>query len=1239
MKSLIPLITLFLLIAASIPIIPPLLEEDTNTTMPDLSTSPWSDNSLESVNGKILVYPSFEARDYGIKELEAQGVVIIQEYSFFPAIFARFTEPTRFLKQEPLKIYENKEFQILSEGIDYWQNTESSKFPPNYDWPETINVAPLWAKDLDGTGVKLGILDSGISPSHQDLNIEYSKSFTGRQYDFTIDDIEDQEGDDFNGHGTHVAGIAAGSGRSSNGEYRGIAPGVSLYNLKCINYAGSGTFASVIAAIDKAVELNLDIISLSLGWDGLPQENPINLAVDMAVENGVTVVAGAGNDGPDYNTVSSPGSAQRAITVGSSTINRSLSSFSSRGPSLDNRVVPDILAPGSDIISCLSSNSLVDLALQTFSPSPILPGSLPNSNYVIFSGTSMSTPAVSGTIALLKQTYQDATSDALRAAIVESATTINEPELAEGAGLLDAEAAWNLLAAKKQSGAYEITSVLPKDNLLMFKEPIFAGENRTTDLTIVKGHTSDLSISLDSGNMSSFVHITNSSISDAQGYTQIEITVQAPLFIESGTYVGTLSITDSKTGSQTIDIGPITITTPRIRVYWDVFHSGSSDSSMGHYFDLFQYLENLNIQIVEYDSPITDLELLGNSFQVLVLPDAEVQYSKQEREVITEFIQKGGGVLVPSDFYPFSVNEAYNDIISPFGISFNTELVSTNDYGILENIDVESSTLTLASHNELFLNVNEITWYGGSTITSTTNIAFIEGGTEGVMATYEGNTTYSGRILAIGEELPFYNSRINTADHKQFAQNAFKWLAQRPQEDLSLQALSPNKIYKPNQAAEFRIQVDNGSNPLSTDLSSQIELNLTFANGTFQTGLHPTVGAINEGLYKFSFTLPSEMGFFLLEAELNGVTASSWVLSTIYTTNITSISAITTNTAIEAPFWAENADFFVNRVGNDQINFQVTINDSFIDNCLIYFTFVPEITYSASRNLPEETIYYYVLPLSYNGENWTGGWNPSDETPAGVYYFYLQVTNNSAPIEGLITGTLFITGETPLIDLNESQVAGKALNLYDVSEYGNQGILILGLGQTIDITISGSDDSNNENLECSYLFVPYYAFIEAEVWLEYKQMDFASGTWNTTFTAPRTTTSPYSPTTDILLTNVILTLLIILKDPDGFVEYYPVFIQLNVNIFSFLDPTFFVFVAIVVIIIGIVAVGGFFLFARRSSRIKKYPYLDPNYVPEIPPSQIPPAIEQAQPKFCGYCGKPLLANEKFCRSCGAKIRE
>ncbi|MFX1537065.1 MAG: S8 family serine peptidase [Promethearchaeota archaeon] len=1240
MKSLIPLIQIFLLIVATIPIIPPLLEENKNTAMADLSTSPWRDNSFEPVNGKILVYSSFEAREHSIKELEAQGVVIVQEYSFFPAVFAHFTEPARFLKQKPLKIYENKEFQVLSEGIDYWKHTKSSKFPEGYDWTETINVAPLWAKDLDGSGVKLGILDTGISPLHRDITVVENYSFTGKEYDFTIEDIEDTPGEDNNGHGTHVAGIAAGSGLSSNGEYRGVAPGVSLYNLKCMNYGGSGTFASIIAAIDKAVELNLDIISLSLGWGSLQQDNPINLAVDMAVENGVTVVAGAGNDGPNYYTVSSPGSAQRAITVGSSTINKSLSSFSSRGPSLDNRVVPDILAPGSDIISCLSENSLTNFALQSLSPAPILSGNLPNSNYVIFSGTSMSTPAVSGTVALLKQAYQDATPDTLRAAIVESANTINEPELAEGAGLLDAEAAWELLASTKQNGAYEITSVLPKDNLLIFDEPIFAGENRTTDLMIVKGHTSDLSFSLESGNISSFVHISNTSISDAQGYTQIEITVQTPLFIESGTYVGTLRINDSKTGSQTIDLGPITITTPTIRVYWDLFHSDSADSFIGNYFDLFQYLENLNIQLVEYDSPITDLELLGNSYQVLVLPDAEVQYSKQEREVITEFIRSGGGVLVLASYYPFSVNEAYNDIISPFGISFRTEPVSTKDYGFFESIDFEPTKLTLTSHNELFLDVNEITWYGGSTITSATNIAFLEGSTEGVMATYEGNTTYSGRILAIGEELPFYNSRLSTADHKQFAKNIFQWLAKRSQNGLSLQTLSQKKIYEPNQVVEFAIQVNNGSNPLNTDLSSQIELNLTFANGTFQTGLHPTVESINGGLYNFTFVLPSEMGLFLLEAELNGVTASSWILSTTFSTNITAISAIITSEVTEVPFWAEGVNFYVNRAGNDQINFQVTVNDSFVDNCSLYFTSVPEITYSASRNMPQEAIYYYVLPLSYNGENWTGAWNPSDEAPAGVYYFYFQVTNNSAPIEGLITGTLFIKGETPQIDLEESQVAGKALNLYDVSEYENQGILTLSLGQTIDITISGSDDSNKEDLECSYLFIPYYAYIELEIWFEHKQLDFTSeGTWTTTFTAPLTTSYSYTPTTDILLTEIILALLIVLKDPDGFIEYYLVLILLNVDIFSFLDPTLFVYLAIIVIIVGIAAVGVFYLFVRRSSRIKKYPYLDPNYMPDIPPSKIPPVIEQAQPKFCGYCGKPLLANEKFCGSCGAKIRE
>ncbi|MFX0093342.1 MAG: DUF4350 domain-containing protein [Candidatus Hodarchaeota archaeon] len=1233
------LISIFLL--ANIPVSSFIAVEDSNVSIDNLSHFPLDNNSYNSSKGKILVYSSFEARDFNIKVLEAQGVTIVQSYSFFPALFARFPHSVAFPKQYiPLNIYENKEFTALPENSEIWDLPSSFQYQENLDWTDTINVTPLWEKGLDGSGVKLGILDTGISRLHQDLTVVESYSFTSKEYDFVVEDVEDEPGDDFHSHGTHVAGIATGSGLSSNGEYRGVAPGVSLYNLKCLNYQGGGTLASVMAAINKAIELDLDIISLSFGWENLDPHNPVNLAVDVAVENGMTVVVAAGNSGPGHYTISSPGNANRVISVGASTIDGLVASFSSRGPTLDNRVTPDILAPGEEIISCLSEVSLTSYALQTFSPVPIVSGNLANSNYFVGSGTSMATPVVSGILALLKQAYPDVTPDALRAAITESALPINGLEVVKGSGIIDGMSAWEKLAATRQNGVYKITSVLPKQNLFLFDQPLFAGENRTTNLKIVKGHTSNLSVSLESGNISSFLHISNSSLLNADGYTEIELTVQAPLFVESGLYVGTLNVSDSKTGSQLIEIGPILITTPRIRVYWDLFHTDSADSYFGHYFAFFQYLKDLNIQVIEHNSSITNLELLGNSYQVLILPDAEIQYSEQELDSIREFVRRGGGVLILASHYPFSVNEAYNRIISPFGMSFNTDPVNVTDYGAFEVISARPRDLTLTSH-ELFLGVNNITWYAGSPVTAPNSIAFIDD-KNAAMATFEGNNTFLGRILALGEEFPFYNSYLSEADHKPFAQNVLHWLAQRPQNGLSLQVRTKENIYKPNQEVEFAIQVNNGSNPLTIDFSSQILLSLTFANGTVQDGFHPIVRSISGGLYDFTVRL-NEIGTFFLETALkpgspNEIKEYSWVHSTLYITNITSLSVETANVTSQVPYWAEDVGIPVSREGNHQIIFQVTVNDSFVDSCSIYLTFIPEITYASEEILPRVPIYYYVLLLSYDGGVWSGSWDPDNRTPAGVYFFYTELGNASTPIEGQHTGTVFVMGKLPSIDIKSSRIAGKTLDQYNVTEHESQGLLTLNLGQSVDITIAGTDDSPQIDLNCFYLFAPFYAYLELDIWIDSQQMNFTtSGTWITTFTAPLSPSVPYNRNINIRLTNVALLLLIILKDPEGFTDIYPVFMQIIGFDLSTLVGAFYFLIPIVIFAV----LGGLviFWFIRRSRRSRISAYLDPTYRPQIPPLSVPPPIQQMQPKFCGYCGKPLRVQEKFCTHCGAEIRK
>jgi serine protease AprX len=211
-----------------------------------------------------------------------------------------------------------------------------------------------------GKGVTIAILDSGVAP-HPDF---------GERYLGQIDFINGRSLPyDDNGHGTHVAGCAAGSG-AIDPRYAGPAQAANILSMKVLSGSGSGATSGIVKAIQTAVEmkedLNIRVINMSLGGPASKngEKDPINMAIKAAKEAGITVVVAAGNEGPDPKTVGSPGNSLHAITVGAlddkNTADRSddvPASFSSRGPTPDGVTKPDVMAPGVSIMAPLSMQS------------------------------------------------------------------------------------------------------------------------------------------------------------------------------------------------------------------------------------------------------------------------------------------------------------------------------------------------------------------------------------------------------------------------------------------------------------------------------------------------------------------------------------------------------------------------------------------------------------------------------------------------------------------------------------------------------------------------------------------------------------------------------------------------------------------------------------------------------------------------------------------------------------------
>lgn len=254
---------------------------------------------------------------------------------------------------------------------------------------------------LTGKGVNIAVIDTGVYP-HPDLVrpsnriVAFKDLVNGRTRPY-----------DDNGHGTHIAGDAAGNGWSSRGKYQGPAPQAGIVAVKALDQDGFGYDSVIIKGIEWCIanrkKLKLRVLSMSLGGPALDpcREDPLCQAVERAVRAGLTVVVAAGNSGPRSGTIESPGTSPSAITVGAvddrRTVRQSddrITPFSSRGPAKGGKTKPDLTAPGESIISLRAPGSALDRQL---------PQQRVGRRYFTLSGTSMSTPIVAGAAALLLQ--------------------------------------------------------------------------------------------------------------------------------------------------------------------------------------------------------------------------------------------------------------------------------------------------------------------------------------------------------------------------------------------------------------------------------------------------------------------------------------------------------------------------------------------------------------------------------------------------------------------------------------------------------------------------------------------------------------------------------------------------------------------------------------------------------------------------------------------------------------------
>jgi subtilisin family serine protease len=369
------------------------------------------------------------------------------------------------------------------------------------------------AAGLDGSGIGIAVLDSGVDPDHHGLrDASLQRSRVVRAVDFLrVGDFSGGRGRDWTagvdvsaampllafdrkiaadgatgvdgyGHGSHVAGVAAGRGASPAVDSTGIAPNASLFDVKVLDDAGTGQVSDVLAGIDWVIQharaYNIRVLNLSLASDSTESylTDPLCRAVRSAVAAGITVVVAAGNYGQtasgaeQYGSISAPGNEPSVITVGAANTHAtprrdddSVNFFSSRGPTrsaytdanglrhVDNLIKPDLVAPGNKVVSVLAAANGGGAAGDwSYLPSTYPELSAPfggmaqprQQQLMNLSGTSIAAPAVAGTVALMLQANPGLTPPLIKAMLQYAAQPIAGANLLQqGAGLLNVEGA------------------------------------------------------------------------------------------------------------------------------------------------------------------------------------------------------------------------------------------------------------------------------------------------------------------------------------------------------------------------------------------------------------------------------------------------------------------------------------------------------------------------------------------------------------------------------------------------------------------------------------------------------------------------------------------------------------------------------------------------------------------------------------------------------------------------------
>jgi len=370
-----------------------------------------------------IIIQSLEGTDKKLKKcIKKYGGTIKNEYPFINACLAS-VPPDCIKALEAL-------YQVTYISMDYPLAAHLNNVK------EIIGTSAAHNLNYTGKNITVALLDTGTYP-HPDIIRPRNRIL---KFVDLINDIDFAYDD--NGHGTFISGIIAGNGSMSKGDYSGVAPQANLVSLKVLNQSGNGKVSTVLSGLqwiyDNREKYRIRIVCLALGCSGhIPWDNdPLSRAAQALWDAGLVVCTSAGNNGPHTSSISSPGTNPNIITAGAvqaygSNIfpSKPLCIFSGRGPTRDGNQGPDVVAPGSNIISLNCDTTFIPKSMSAYKAAKLA------SYYRRDSGTSAACAAITGIVTLMLDKEQQLTPEEVKSLLKHSCKSLNLLKVQQGWGI------------------------------------------------------------------------------------------------------------------------------------------------------------------------------------------------------------------------------------------------------------------------------------------------------------------------------------------------------------------------------------------------------------------------------------------------------------------------------------------------------------------------------------------------------------------------------------------------------------------------------------------------------------------------------------------------------------------------------------------------------------------------------------------------------------------------------------